>query len=578
MTERRVTLAELISLKQNKNESALDYVKRWRDVSMKCEQPPAHEDAVKLCQRSLKPEIKEKLLGANIRTFEHLNNTVAEIEIFFAENPTTVFGKSKPPKDKGSGSREVNVVDFSSAFGKKGGKVQAEEAQVEQLTKLLGFAAYQQLPDDMVEKAIHATFHDQQEETGWIQVNAKKRSVPKKSQRKQQPRKLYPGGAAPPNGIAKDKTLQELIVLRKRIRNQKRNEKRKLKKESTACETSTANGVNGPLKRLQGLIDELEEYQQMAPTKAIPLEKYMPWEELERKMRLKKWLIELREHMQEHGDALSSVSGNEMFWGTDCTVEDLVEKVQTFSCNMTYVFTSQPGEQPKSGIHCVPHEARKPFKTYQRNKPPQKVIYFRGEKSGPVPVPQTKGDEYIFPSSDEEEEDLVVEDDMPIPTMAANEGPSQMSTKEKIEELVPLVTEKLSPEKEREERIGGDVTIPLPSQAPKSLARVMPPFEKSKDRANRKVLQALGRFPTNLSIWDALALSKELREAFIAALQEPEVYEAHVAEMKEEMFVHGMSLASCSVGTEREFMFWRVVQLQVFSVERGKGHNTFMVD
>ncbi|MQL88404.1 hypothetical protein Taro_020960 [Colocasia esculenta] len=347
---------------------------------MKCEQPPAHEDAVKLCQRSLKPEIKEKLLGANIWTFEHLNNTVAEIEIFFAENPTTIFGKGKPPKDKGSGSREVNAVDFSSALGKKGGKVQAEEAQVEQLRKLLGFSAYQQLPDDMVEKAINATFHNQQEEMGWIQVNAKKKSVPKKSQRKQQPRKLYPGGAAPPNGIAKEKTLQELTVLRKRIRNQKRNEKRKLKKEAIAC------------------------------------------------------------------------------------------------------------------------------------------------------------DEYVFPSSDEEEEDLVVEEDMPIPTMATNEGPSQVSTKEKIEELVPLVTKKLSLEKERGEGIGGHDAIPLPLQVPKSLAKVMPPFEKSKDRASRKVLQALGRFPTNLSIWDALALSKELREAFIAALQEPEIYEAHVAEMKEEMY------------------------------------------
>ncbi|MQL84767.1 hypothetical protein Taro_017275 [Colocasia esculenta] len=69
LPKRRVTLAELILLKQNKNEYALDFIKRWRDMSMKCEQPPAHEDAVKICQRSLKPKIKEKLLGANIRTF-----------------------------------------------------------------------------------------------------------------------------------------------------------------------------------------------------------------------------------------------------------------------------------------------------------------------------------------------------------------------------------------------------------------------------------------------------------------------------------------------------------------------------
>ncbi|MQL92254.1 hypothetical protein Taro_024877 [Colocasia esculenta] len=450
--ERRVTLAELISLKQNKNESALDFIKRWRDMSMKCEQPLAHDDAVKLCQRSLKPEIKEKLLEANIRTFEHLNNTVAEIEIFFAENPTTVFGKGKLPKDKGLGSREVNVVVFSSALGKKGGKgeasapsntkknekgstlslaerlsapysftrehtkelldiclqenlitlpepkrpeeatmvdkpnycayhrmlghtletcylfknraekliqarvidmaeylvnppqphqqpkltftanviqatIQTEIAQVEQLTKLPGFDAYQQLPNDMVEKAINATFHNQQEEAGWTKVNTSKRSAPKKPQRKQQPRKLYPGGATPPKEIAKEKTLQELAVLRKRIKNQKKNKKRKIKREATVCETSTAYEVNGPLKRLQGLIDELEEYQQMSPTKATPLEKYIPWEELEHKVCLKKWLMELREHMQKDEGVLSSVSETEVFWGTDCIVEDLIDKV-----------------------------------------------------------------------------------------------------------------------------------------------------------------------------------------------------------------------------------------------------------
>ncbi|MQL81350.1 hypothetical protein Taro_013809, partial [Colocasia esculenta] len=122
VTERKVTLAELISLKQNKNESALDFIKRWRDMSMKCEQPPADEDAVKLCQRSLKPEIKEKLLGANIRTFEHLNSTVVEIEIFFAENLTASYGRGKSPKDENTGSREVNTVNFSTALEKAGGK------------------------------------------------------------------------------------------------------------------------------------------------------------------------------------------------------------------------------------------------------------------------------------------------------------------------------------------------------------------------------------------------------------------------------------------------------------------------
>ncbi|MQL90852.1 hypothetical protein Taro_023449 [Colocasia esculenta] len=118
----RAMIEQIIEAKMaEQNEGSATY-DLWHDMSMKCEQPSAHEDAVKLCQRSLKPEIKEKLLGANILTFEYLNNTVAEIEIFFAENPTTSYGRVKPPKDENTRSREVNAVDFSAALRKAGGK------------------------------------------------------------------------------------------------------------------------------------------------------------------------------------------------------------------------------------------------------------------------------------------------------------------------------------------------------------------------------------------------------------------------------------------------------------------------
>ncbi|MQL90115.1 hypothetical protein Taro_022698 [Colocasia esculenta] len=40
------------------------------------------------------------------------------------------------------------------------------------------------------------------------------------------------------------------------------------------------------------------------------------------------------------------------------------------------------------------------------------------------------------------------------------------------------------------------------------------------------------RFPTNVTIWDAIAWSKDLRAALIKILQEPEVYEADVTELQ----------------------------------------------
>ncbi|MQL89747.1 hypothetical protein Taro_022322 [Colocasia esculenta] len=94
--ERKVSLAELCSLKQRKGETALDFIKRWRDFSM-----------------------SEKLLGTNIKGFDQLNSAVAEIEMFFADNPTQAPPKSKPGKERAVG-KEANAVDFApQSKGKK---------------------------------------------------------------------------------------------------------------------------------------------------------------------------------------------------------------------------------------------------------------------------------------------------------------------------------------------------------------------------------------------------------------------------------------------------------------------------
>ncbi|MQL76703.1 hypothetical protein Taro_009081 [Colocasia esculenta] len=45
-TEREVTVAELYATRQRNDESALDYIKRWRNLSMRCKHPPYQEDAV----------------------------------------------------------------------------------------------------------------------------------------------------------------------------------------------------------------------------------------------------------------------------------------------------------------------------------------------------------------------------------------------------------------------------------------------------------------------------------------------------------------------------------------------------
>lgn len=50
-------------------------------------------------------------------------------------------------------------------------------------------------------------------------------------------------------------------------------------------------------------------------------------------------------------------------------------------------------------------------------------------------------------------------------------------------------------------------------------------MERIRAKADRKILHMLKKRPSTLSVWDTLALSKELREALITARSEPEPYE-----------------------------------------------------
>ncbi|MQL89549.1 hypothetical protein Taro_022131 [Colocasia esculenta] len=58
--ERKVSLAELCSLKQRKGETALDFIKQWRDFSIRCDNPPTQEDAITIYRRGLEAEKQAK--------------------------------------------------------------------------------------------------------------------------------------------------------------------------------------------------------------------------------------------------------------------------------------------------------------------------------------------------------------------------------------------------------------------------------------------------------------------------------------------------------------------------------------
>ncbi|MQM22128.1 hypothetical protein Taro_055176 [Colocasia esculenta] len=106
IAEREVTVAELYATRQRNDESALDYIQRWRNLSMRCKRPPHQEDAV-------------------------------EIEAFLIKYSTSsaTAPKSKLAKKKPAG-KEVHVIDLKT-FEQQKGRGEIEKPDAESSLRLL---------------------------------------------------------------------------------------------------------------------------------------------------------------------------------------------------------------------------------------------------------------------------------------------------------------------------------------------------------------------------------------------------------------------------------------------------------
>ncbi|MQM06847.1 hypothetical protein Taro_039676 [Colocasia esculenta] len=94
---------------------AEDYIQRWRNLSMRCKRPPHQEDAVQICKQNLKRALLERMIGMEIRSFDRLNNVVAEIEAFMTRysSNTSMEQKNKLANKKLTG-KEVNTIDLKN--------------------------------------------------------------------------------------------------------------------------------------------------------------------------------------------------------------------------------------------------------------------------------------------------------------------------------------------------------------------------------------------------------------------------------------------------------------------------------
>ncbi|MQM09243.1 hypothetical protein Taro_042118, partial [Colocasia esculenta] len=100
---------------------------------------------------------------------------------------------------------------------------------------------------------------------------------------------------------------------------------------------------------------------------------------------------------------------------------------------------------------------------------------------------------------------------------------------------------------------------PVKSKEPSgSSSREFSHLDQIRSEADGKILQQLQSLPVNITVWEAIAWSKDLRETLVKILQEPEIYETHMANFQSqaynetgELFVVNKSLAKLPANTSQ---------------------------
>ncbi|MQL81428.1 hypothetical protein Taro_013886 [Colocasia esculenta] len=297
---------------------------------------------------------------------------------------------------------------------------------------------------------------------------------------------------------------------------------------------------------------------------------------MERKTRLKNWLHQMLQRAQE-GEKLPLPEELAIFYKEDeITIEKLEEMLKDFSCNMVSIPPPASLQSPAVTPPVATYRRRNRGKKKGRGRGKKfasslgekanspdlgKTIIFRGEEPQPAPEVEVRANPFIFDPSDEEEEEqqdiasglsyrratqpvvFVSSDEEEYGGWAIPNKPSNRKAPESADRPTPprsgegettaLKEDSLSSLfEEKPDEQPGTARVNQFGQPIKALEDIVPPLDQLRARADRKIIQHIKRFPTNITVWDAIAWSKELRTALVKILQEPEVYEADVTELQ----------------------------------------------
>lgn len=80
-----VSLKELSDINQERDEPIMNFINRWRALSLHCSQEMMQEEAVKLYTSGLHPWIQLQIRGVTPNIFDHLSTVVTYLELYYRQ-------------------------------------------------------------------------------------------------------------------------------------------------------------------------------------------------------------------------------------------------------------------------------------------------------------------------------------------------------------------------------------------------------------------------------------------------------------------------------------------------------------